>query len=135
MFRIKSTEKELRRFGLILGIVWSLFGIYHLIRGHAGHAVVLIPLGAAFLLPVIIRRPGWLRPVHWLMAAAFRCVMRLTTDVVLTLCFYLVFTPIGLLMRFLGKDLLSRKIERQLESYWSDPERKEFDPDHYTKQF
>jgi hypothetical protein len=40
------------------------------------------------------------------------------STVLLTLFFYLVVTPIGLLARASGKDFLSRRLERESRSYW-----------------
>ena len=36
----------------------------------------------------------------------------------MALLYYLTFTPTGIIMRFLGKDLLNEKIDRTADSYW-----------------
>ena len=33
--------------------------------------------------------------------------------------FFIVITPIGLIMRLIGKDLLNKKIDKSLTSYWN----------------
>jgi hypothetical protein len=53
----------------------------------------------------------------------------------LILCFYFVFTPIGFLMRLMGKDLLHQKFDSAAESYWILRHKQDFDPQHYRKQF
>jgi hypothetical protein len=40
------------------------------------------------------------------------------STILLTLLFYLVVTPIGLVARLAGKDFLSRKLEVSSASYW-----------------
>ena len=40
------------------------------------------------------------------------------TSVLLTLTYYLVMTPMGFLMKLLGKDPMERKFDRGKESYW-----------------
>ena len=57
------------------------------------------------------------------------------TRLILTVMFYLLFTPIGLVLRLLGKDLLNRKIEPNAETYWIDREEEAFDRKRYEKQF
>lgn len=43
---------------------------------------------------------------------------RIVTPIVMGLMFYLLFTPFGLVMRLMGKDLLSLRLDSQAESYW-----------------
>ena len=54
--------------------------------------------------------------------------------VMLLLAFYLVFTPVGLLMRLLGKDPLSRAFDRQATTYWVE-HNPAAEPERYFKQF
>ena len=37
--------------------------------------------------------------------------------------FFFVVTPIGLMMRIIGKDLLRKKYDKKIESYWIDREK------------
>lgn len=52
----------------------------------------------------------------------------------LVLAFYLVFTPIGLIMRMLGRDPLERAFDRQASSYWV-AHNPAAEPERYFKQF
>jgi hypothetical protein len=40
------------------------------------------------------------------------------TRVILTLSFYVVITPFGLLLRLMGKDLLDIRMDRPRDTYW-----------------
>ena len=40
------------------------------------------------------------------------------SHVILTLFFFLVITPVGLVARLLGKDFLSLKLDRETQTYW-----------------
>ena len=42
----------------------------------------------------------------------------LNTRLILGLVFYLMITPLGLLIRLAGTDLLDEKIDKKAESYW-----------------
>ena len=44
-------------------------------------------------------------------------ISKLLSSIILSLIFFLVVTPIGIIMRLLGKDLLNLKYNRQ-KSYW-----------------
>jgi hypothetical protein len=54
--------------------------------------------------------------------------------VLLALTFYLVFTPIGLLMRAFGRDSMGLKFDRAASTYWVKHE-PVTDPDRYFRQF
>lgn len=57
------------------------------------------------------------------------------TRIFLGIFFYLIITPIGLLMRALGKDLLDEKIDRSAQSYWVKRDLSKFDPKHASRTF
>jgi uncharacterized protein involved in cysteine biosynthesis len=59
----------------------------------------------------------------------------INTRLILWIIFYLVFTPIGLVMRLLGVDLLARKIEKNKDTYWIKKEKSGFEPKDYARQF
>jgi len=50
--------------------------------------------------------------------AIARVLQTVMTALILTLTFFLVMTPIGLLVRLTGKDLLGLKGDPEIESYW-----------------
>lgn len=59
----------------------------------------------------------------------------INTRLILIILFYLLFTPMGIVMRMFGVDLLDRKIEKGKDSYWRKKEKKEFNPPDYERQF
>lgn len=110
----------LRKFGLAVGAVFAGIGLVLVWRGGwewtavratlAGVGSTLIVLGA--LVPPV------LRPVYrvWMtLAFAMGWVM---TRVILTVVLFGVVTPIGLVMRALGKDPLPKKPDPTMDSYW-----------------
>jgi hypothetical protein len=56
------------------------------------------------------------------------------TRIILTLLFYAVFTPIGVIMR-LFRDPLDRRLHDGRVSYWVPKEPEPFDPKRYENQF
>ncbi len=135
LFRINAiTDTELKKFGFIFGPLAIAISIWQALRGHWGHVYFFAPAGAyAFVMALI--KPRWIYPLRWVLETTFKALMWAVTTVTLTVCFFLVFAPMGLLLRLLGKDLLSQKWDRNAKSYWIEREKHVFDPQHYTKQF
>ena len=79
--------------------------------------------------------PGILKPVHLFLASLLVIVRVVLTYVVLLIAFYFIFTPIGLCMRLLGKDMLHERIDPNAKSYWIIRTKKEYKPEDYERQF
>lgn len=111
----KST-KELRKFGLVMTVPFAIIGGLMMWRGKA-LAPYFLALGGFFLVSGLLI-PTILRPIEkaWMKFAEVLSVIM--TRVILTLTFFLVITPLGLLMRMMGKDLLKMKRDPQAASYW-----------------
>ena len=77
-------------------------------------------------------------PLAWPVYAAWNAIGGVIGFVVgnllLVLVFYLVITPIGLLLRLAGKDPLERRVDRSASTYWKDAE-KPMDARGYFRQF
>lgn len=113
---IKSSKKELRAFGLLVGGVLIAVGVvlYLFGRGNfvyfAGVGIALAASGALV--------PSVLLPLQkvWM---SFAVVMGwCSTRVIIILLFVLVLTPIGLLSRVFGKVFLDTGFDRSRKSYW-----------------
>ncbi len=111
----KPSSRQLRQFGLLcafslpgLAWLWSLDTAWV-----AGLAVV----------GLVIAMMAWFAPK--LVAPIFIGLMLVTlpiglvlSEVVLLLIYAMVFVPMGIVFRCLGRDRLHRKLDRQRESYW-----------------
>jgi hypothetical protein len=64
-----------------------------------------------------------------------RAIARAMTWLLLTLAFYLVFAPFGIVMRMLGKDPLHRRFEPEAATYWEARNDGPFDADRLTRQY
>ena len=131
----KSTKKEIRLWALVMAaILFVIAGIQYLIWAHTRTATVFWLLCAFFLLFGLIM-PGALKPIYklWLKFAAV--LAWVNTRLILGLMFYLVFTPIGLLLRLLRVDLIKQRWDRDASTYWIRRPSKTFDPTNYEKQY
>lgn len=110
-------RKGLRDFGLLMAVViGALFGL--LLPWVFGHGWPVWPwlLAGAFVAPALVA-PGILRPVYrgWMRFGLF--MSKIMTPLVLGLVFFIVFTPVALVFRLLGKDAMHRKLDSQAASY------------------
>lgn len=121
MALIKKDDKEARRkvlrdFGLVMTLALSVIGGILLWGGSPSCLYLFTP--ASFFLICAIFAPDVLEPLErvWMKFADKLNVV--VTAILMTLTFYLMITPIGLIMRLLGKDLLSLKLDPEKDSYW-----------------
>jgi len=114
--QLKTSDRDLRKFGLMVGGVFAVLGALFLWRHKAIGPYFLWPgVGVVAFGAVFPRALKWVY-IAW-MSVAF-VLGFIMAHVILTLLFYLVITPIGLLARLAGKDFLSLKLDRAAKSYW-----------------
>ena len=110
-------RKGLREFGLttgaIVGVLFGLFFPWLLERPIPRWPWVIFGVLALAGLAA----PMALRPVYhgWMKFGLF--MSRITTPLIMGIVFYLVITPVGLVMRLLGKDYMARRLREQAVSY------------------
>ena len=112
-----KTSRELRKFGFVMAGAFGVLGAIAAWRGRPA-APHLLAVAVLFVLPALAW-PRILAPIEraWMkLAEAIGSVM---TVVILTLAFIVVFTPMGIILRLLGKDLLGLKPDRKLQTYWT----------------
>ena len=130
---IKSEKRDLRNFGITMAVALALLGLLLLWRGR-GYYIYFLELSAAFLFFGLLI-PAVLLPVHksWMsLAVVMGWVM---TRIILIVVFYLVVTPIGLIIRLSGKDLLSVQFDKNASSYWIKRSSAPVEKSSYENQF
>jgi hypothetical protein len=105
-----------RRFGLLFAGVFAVVGLLPLWGAHPVRWWALA-VAAVFLAAALIR-PRILAPLNFLWFQLGELLHHITNPILLGLVFFLSVTPIGLLMRAFGKDILSLKRRPELSSYW-----------------
>lgn len=128
-----ENNQEFRKFGLTIGIFLVALSIFLLWRGVDSY-LYIFSIGL-FLTLFGLVKPKFLRPIYilWMMFALI--LAHIITRVILTIIFIILFTPIGLILRFLRKDILNEKYDRHTESYWIKREEVPFDPKTLEKQY
>ena len=123
-----------REFGLIVGGVFTLLGMWWLYRGKFVGAVhIVLPLGIGLCLFGIILPRALVFPNKVWMTLA-EGLSYVTTRIILAFVFFVVLTPIGLIKRSLGWDPLHRRAGSG-ESYWRPYSERQLNPRHYEKMF
>ncbi len=117
--RLKEDPREWRKFGwssaAVLAVLTGLLGW----RGWLpGPVPGMVFAGLAALALVAWRRPRWLRGPYRAGMRLSHVLGRVMAPVVLGVVFLVVVTPLGLLLRALGKDLLRLRREPHAGSYW-----------------
>lgn len=115
----EKTREELRSFGILMSFVFTLImGLSVWKKGEvvSGHIILMVLISYFLLCGILI--PKSLRKVEELWMAFAERLSVVMTFVIMTLTFFLMITPIGLLMKLLGKDLLQIKLDPQRKSYW-----------------
>lgn len=113
---LDTAPRALRRFGLLVGAVLLVLGAFAAWR-ETGAATGLLAAGGALvglgaLVPKILKWPY----VVWMaLALALGFVM---TRVLLTIVYFVVVTPIGLILRISGRDPMHRRPDPSKNTYW-----------------
>ncbi|MFA4889283.1 MAG: SxtJ family membrane protein [Candidatus Omnitrophota bacterium] len=129
----KVDKAALKKFGITMAIAFLAIAILILFR-HKHNPKILFIISAIFLAFGVLA-PLLLKPffVFWMRLALI--LGWLNTRLILMLMFYLVFTPIGLVLRLFRVDLLERKLNNKKISYWHKKEQAVFNPQEYERQF
>lgn len=122
------SEPYLQRFGVAGVAVFGAFGAWvfwrHSLAGVGLEPEVARRIGvglwslAAACGVLGWAAPRWLRPLYIGLLAAGVPVGFLVSHLVLGLVFFGVMTPIGLVFRVCGRDVLERKMDRGAATYW-----------------
>ncbi len=129
----RTDIKSLRKYGVTMGVVLAVIGAVVLLKHRHNPAYFFIP-SAAFLLAGLAA-PVILKPVYIVWMRLALILGWINTRVLLALIFYLIFTPVGLLMHLFKADPLDLKFEHGKKGYWRVKENSPVDPRCYERQF
>ena len=131
---IKSDKKELKKFGCSVGIVLLMLAILLFFYDRVNLSCVLSGTGTFLILSGYIL-PGLLLPFQKLWMVGAIIMGFISSHVILTILYYLVVTPIGLLAKLFGKKFLDAKIEKDAETYWELRLKVEYKKEQTDRQF
>jgi carbamoyltransferase len=129
---IDHSPRTLRRFGITVGIALLVLAYVLLLRHRTAAGV--IGTAAVALIAAAALKPTLLKLLHRVWMTASRAIGFVMTAVILTIVFYVVLTPIGLLQRLLGRRPLDLAFVSGESTYWQVRSDK-FETANYEKQF
>ena len=105
-----------RAFGFVFAAVFTIIGLWPLFGGNSVRLWALAV--AAFFLAAGAVFPRMLAPLNRAWTKLGLVLHHIVNPIIMGFLFYLVVTPVGLLMRLFGKDPLRLRLEPEAKSYW-----------------
>ena len=113
------TKKDLRVFSFIWSVIFLVIGLYPLIHAIQLSSVrtwaIVIAIGffaVGLLFPTILT--GFYKV--WVKFGEF--IGGIISKIILLILFFGVFTPVAIILKILGKDLLNKKLDNSVNTYW-----------------
>ncbi len=106
-----------RSFGLVFAAAFAVIALLPLKSGGEVRAWALM-VAALFLASALVR-PSLLRPLNRLWFRFGLLLGRVVAPVVMALVFLVAVTPVAVIMRARGKDVLGLKLDPSARSYWT----------------
>ena len=129
----RPDRRELRRFAVAMLVGFSLLGLFAAWRakGIGNGSIVLWGIGVTLAIAAFVPK---LNRVAYLAVYLPSSIMGyVVSNIILTLMFFLVITPLGIILRLMGKDLLQQRRPKQKEM-WT-PVKAVKTEDSYYRQF
>ncbi len=127
------SKRELNWFGVIILAVTGAIGamVFFKTEGTTAAGIVWAVGGVIVAVYYAVRPLRWPIYIGWL--HFFFPIGWTVSHLIMVIIYYVVITPIGLVMRLVGYDPMKRKFDREASSYWvgHDPGS---DPSRYFRQ-
>jgi len=105
-----------RSFGLVMAVFFLVVGTWPIVRG-GGWRPWALGTGIAFA-AVALARPSLLDPLNSAWTRLGRLLQQVVSPVALGLLFFVVISPVALVMKLLGRRPLALGFEPGARSYW-----------------
>lgn len=109
----RSSEKS---FGILFFIVFAIIGLYPLLSFNFVRVWALVI--ALIFLVLGLTKPSVLKPLNTGWIKLGEILGKIIAPIVMLLVFFIVITPIGLMLRLFGKDILGLKFSEKVKTYW-----------------
>ena len=113
---MKNKKSNNRGFGILFFIVFLILGLYPTLKGNSPN-IYLISISIPFIILGIINSKI-LTPLSnaWIRLGEILGII--IAPIVMAIIYFFILTPISLIVRIFGKDLLSIKFDKQVNTYW-----------------
>lgn len=112
----QSSTKDLRQFGLLVGGVFAVIGLWPVVFRSESPRLWAMILGSLLVVLGAIA-PQSLKQVHKGWMKVGHILGSINTKIILGIIYYLLITPMGLAMRLMGKDPMHRVLSQGTDTY------------------
>lgn len=112
----QATDKELRQFGLLVGGVFAVIGLWPVVFRSESPRLWAMILGG-LLIALGATLPQGLKHVHRRWMQIGHVLGSINTKIILGIVYYGLITPMGLVMRLMGKDPMHRALAKESTTY------------------
>ena len=116
LLKSKIKMSSNRNFGFVFFIVFLIISLWPL--QHEGQIRIWSIVISLIFLILSLMNSKLLTPLNQLWSRFGLLLGNIVAPIVMGLVFFLVVTPVGIVMRILGKDLIRKKLNKNNKSYW-----------------
>ncbi|MBL7197968.1 MAG: hypothetical protein ISS47_07700 [Candidatus Omnitrophica bacterium] len=128
------TKKQLNVFVFGLTLILFLFSWKSYRANNSKVSFILI--GLVFVLLIIyLTKKDFVLKFYQVWMRCVSVIGMVITGILMIIIFYLLFTPVGLFLRLIRKDILNLKSDTRLKTYWIDKPKRAFEKVNYERQF
>ena len=113
---MKNKKSNNRSFGILFFIVFLILGLYPTLQGSSPN-IYLISISIPFIILGIINSKI-LTPFNNAWIKLGEILGMIIAPIVMAIIYFFILTPISIVVRIFGKDLLSIKFNKQVNTYW-----------------
>ncbi len=110
-----------RSFGIVFFFVFLIISLWPLLNKNELRVWSII-VAIIFLILGLVNS-NFLTPLNKLWFKFGKLLGSIVAPIVMGIVFFLVITPTGIIMKMLGKDLLNKKYNNKIKSYWINREK------------
>jgi len=105
-----------KSFGIVFSVVFLIIGLWPL---KSGNTIIIWAILISIVFFILgLMNSKLLSPLNKIWFKFGLTLGSLIAPIVVGIVYFLVVTPIGIVMRILGKDLLNQKFNKKIKTYW-----------------
>ena len=112
---VPATRKQLRSFGLLVGGIFLLIGLWPIVRASPPRNWATI-LGIALAGPGLVA-PQILAPAHKVWMGIAHVLGWINARIIMSIVYFILFTPIAIFLRFMNKTPIRLGFDKSLSTY------------------
>jgi Saxitoxin biosynthesis operon protein SxtJ len=129
-----KAERNGRKFGLTMAGVAVVFALLLLYKQRMNGAMILGAVAVAFALLALLL-PKLLEPLEAVWMGFAGILGAINTRIILGVFYFLIFVPLGFIMRLFGRDTMKRRKLSGATTNWEDYRGRQSNEEHFDNMF